>query len=136
MEAADFLLMAPEALRRKAKLGEIPGAKPGKHWVFIEEHLAEWLRNRYANSTKILLTYLFSRVTIQRHKFGTVYFCIWCYNYCMKRNCLMNTNPHLKDPKQRIKLIRRSVESSSAIEGIFVKLGRKKHSSRRKKSIG
>lgn len=38
----------------------------------------------------------------------------------------MATNPYLKNPKQRAKLIRRSVETSSAIEGIHVKLGRRK----------
>ena len=48
-EAAAFLKMHPEALRRKAKTGKIPGAKPGKSWVFLEEDLVEYLRSLYAN---------------------------------------------------------------------------------------
>ncbi|MFQ6024276.1 MAG: helix-turn-helix domain-containing protein [Acidiferrobacterales bacterium] len=47
-EAARFLRMNPEALRQKAKAGRIPGAKPGKCWVFLEQDLAEYLRSQYA----------------------------------------------------------------------------------------
>lgn len=36
LEAATFLRMHPEELRRRAKLGHIPGAKPGKSWVFCK----------------------------------------------------------------------------------------------------
>ncbi len=39
--------MNPEALRQKAKAGVIPGAKPGKCWVFLEEDLAEYIRTAY-----------------------------------------------------------------------------------------
>jgi hypothetical protein len=46
-EAAEFLKMNPEVLRRKAKSGEIPGRKAGKHWIFIREHLADWVSGRY-----------------------------------------------------------------------------------------
>lgn len=46
-QAADFLCMNPEALRQKAKAGVIPGAKPGKCWVFLEEDLAEYIRTAY-----------------------------------------------------------------------------------------
>jgi hypothetical protein len=42
-EAADFLKMNPEVLRRKAKLGLIPGRKAGKRWIFVCEHLADWV---------------------------------------------------------------------------------------------
>ena len=49
-EAAAFLKMCPEALRRKAKVGEIPGAKPGKCWCFLEEDLIVYLRQCYAHS--------------------------------------------------------------------------------------
>ncbi len=46
-EAADFLLMNAEVLRRKASKGEVPGRKTGKRWVFIKEHLADWVSGRY-----------------------------------------------------------------------------------------
>jgi len=47
LEAAAFLKMNPEVLRRKAKLGEVPGRKVGKKWVFVEEHLADFVSGRY-----------------------------------------------------------------------------------------
>ncbi len=47
-EAARFLKLSPEALRRKAKAGVIPGAKPGKCWCFHEPDLVDYLRSRYA----------------------------------------------------------------------------------------
>ncbi len=43
-EAAAFLRMNPETLRQKTKAGIIPGAKPGKCWVFLEDDLAEYIR--------------------------------------------------------------------------------------------
>ena len=46
-EAAAFLKMHPQTLRSKAVSGEIPGAKPGKNWVFIEEDLVENVRSQY-----------------------------------------------------------------------------------------
>lgn len=46
IEAAQFLKMNAEVLRRKAKAGDIPGKKPGKHWVFIREHLADFISGR------------------------------------------------------------------------------------------
>ena len=48
IEAAEFLKMHPEELRKKAKAGFIPGAKAGKRWVFIDEDLVAYLRSRYA----------------------------------------------------------------------------------------
>ena len=51
-EAAEFLKMTPEGLRRKAAKGEIPGAKPGKRWCFREDDLAEYLRSFYATPAK------------------------------------------------------------------------------------
>lgn len=47
IEAAKFLHMNPEVLRRKAKQGKIPGRKAGKKWVFVKEHLAEFISGRY-----------------------------------------------------------------------------------------
>lgn len=47
-EAAHYLRMSPAVLRQKAKCGVIPGAKPGKRWVFLESELAQYLRSLYA----------------------------------------------------------------------------------------
>lgn len=47
-EAAAFLHMNPEALRQKAKVGMIPGAKIGKRWIFVELDLVHHIRSRYA----------------------------------------------------------------------------------------
>lgn len=47
LEAADFLLMNAEVLRRKTSKGDVPGRKTGKRWVFIKEHLADWVSGRY-----------------------------------------------------------------------------------------
>ena len=46
-EAAVYLLMNAEVLRRKASDGEIPGRKAGKRWVFVQDHLADWISGRY-----------------------------------------------------------------------------------------
>lgn len=46
-EAASFLKMTPETLRKKAINREVPGAKPGKRWCFCEDDLAEYLRSLY-----------------------------------------------------------------------------------------
>jgi hypothetical protein len=53
-EAAKFLFMNAEALRRKASAGEIPGRKTGKRWVFIKEHLADWVSGRYPDRGQTL----------------------------------------------------------------------------------
>ncbi len=47
-EAAAFLQMNPESLRQRVKAGAIPGAKPGKCWVFVEDDLVAYLRSLYA----------------------------------------------------------------------------------------
>jgi hypothetical protein len=48
-QAADFLKIHPQTLRTRALTGELPGAKIGKSWVFIEEDLAAAIRSRYSN---------------------------------------------------------------------------------------
>lgn len=53
-EAAHFLKMHPEEVRRRAKSGIIPGAKSGRSWVFIDTDLAEWLRSLYARPRQAL----------------------------------------------------------------------------------
>jgi hypothetical protein len=52
-EAAEFLKMNTEVLRRKATSGEIPGRKPGKRWVFVQEYLADWLKGDYATERQV-----------------------------------------------------------------------------------
>ena len=46
-EAAAFLKIHPVTLSEKANSGEIPGARIGKRWVFIEVDLAEHIRAQY-----------------------------------------------------------------------------------------
>jgi hypothetical protein len=47
-QAANFLQMNPESLRRKAKTGQIPGAKIGRSWLFYESDLVAHLRSLYS----------------------------------------------------------------------------------------
>jgi len=58
-EAAEFLKMHPEEVRRRTKAGLIPGAKAGRAWVFLEVDLADWLRSLYCPSLP------FSRITLK-----------------------------------------------------------------------
>lgn len=51
-QAADFLKMHPESLRRRAVAKEIPCAKPSKAWVFIDTDLADWIRGQYADRAR------------------------------------------------------------------------------------
>jgi len=53
-EAAQFLKIHPEELRRRAKAGIIPGAKVGKCWVFVEDDLVAYLRSLYATPRQAL----------------------------------------------------------------------------------
>lgn len=41
-EVAQMLLMKPETLAMKARIGEIPGVKIGRAWLFCGETI-EWL---------------------------------------------------------------------------------------------
>ena len=45
-EAATLLKLHPEVLRRKVLLGEVPGRKVGKKWLFVEEHLCDFISGR------------------------------------------------------------------------------------------
>jgi hypothetical protein len=53
-EAGQFLKMHPEEVRRRVKVGTLPGAKAGRAWVFIEEDLANYLRSLYASNRQAL----------------------------------------------------------------------------------
>ena len=59
-QAAAFLRLHPEELRRRAKLGLIPGAKVGRAWVFLMEDLAAHLRSLYSRPRQAL------RVTLRK----------------------------------------------------------------------
>jgi excisionase family DNA binding protein len=52
-QAAVFLRLHPQTVRKLAVAGEIPAAKPGKRWVFVEQDLAEWLRSRYRSPGQV-----------------------------------------------------------------------------------
>ena len=49
-EAARFLGLSPEALRREATTGVILGAKAGKSWCFNEPGFVDTLRSRDARA--------------------------------------------------------------------------------------
>jgi excisionase family DNA binding protein len=50
LEAADYLKVHWQTLRRKAKSGEIPAAKLGRRWVFLQIDLVSYLRSHYSTS--------------------------------------------------------------------------------------
>jgi excisionase family DNA binding protein len=43
-EAAAFLGLHPDDVRRYARKGMIPCRKVGKRWLFHKAHLVEWLK--------------------------------------------------------------------------------------------
>ena len=43
IEAASLLRMHPKTLKKKARLGEIPGRHVGKYWRFRVSDLNDWL---------------------------------------------------------------------------------------------
>ena len=45
-ETARFLKVHTETISRLAKTGQLPGAKIGRAWVFLEEDLIEYLRDQ------------------------------------------------------------------------------------------
>jgi len=53
-QAAHFLNICPEELRRRAKAGRVPGAKVGKCWVFLEPDLADYVRSLYSSPQQAL----------------------------------------------------------------------------------
>src|SRR6266581_498266 len=46
-EAAKLLHIHPVTLLRKAQSGDVPAAKPGKCWVFVDIDLVDYLRSNY-----------------------------------------------------------------------------------------
>ncbi|ACK78199.1 MAG: helix-turn-helix domain-containing protein [Gammaproteobacteria bacterium] len=46
-DAAKFLNLSKEEVRRRAKKGTIPAAKPGRCWAFLEDDLVAYFRSLY-----------------------------------------------------------------------------------------
>ena len=67
-EAAEFLKMNPEGLRRLAANKKIPAGKPGKCWCFLEEDLVNYIRS----FTIIPAKYRRVSLTIEEKKYGTL----------------------------------------------------------------
>lgn len=47
-QAAEILRMHKVTVRNKARAGELPAAKIGKRWLFVEVDLINWLRLQYS----------------------------------------------------------------------------------------
>lgn len=69
VEAAAFLGIHKDTLLSRAKAGQIPGAKVGKSWVFIDEDLADFIRSKYSHS--FLSTNSCQSISKQDQKAGT-----------------------------------------------------------------
>jgi len=50
--AAALLICHPETVRQMADAGELPAAKVGRAWVFVEVDLIAWLRTQYGREKK------------------------------------------------------------------------------------
>ena len=48
-DAAQFLQLHPVTLQRMAKRGEVPAAKLGRRWIFLEIDLVACMRAQYAS---------------------------------------------------------------------------------------
>ena len=68
--AADYLKMGEDMVRRKARTGEIPGAKIGRRWVFLKGDLAAAIRgaysSRYTNRKAQKITMFDSRLAAKK----------------------------------------------------------------------
>ncbi|MEE3160955.1 MAG: helix-turn-helix domain-containing protein [Pseudomonadota bacterium] len=53
-EAAKYLQLHKETLRQKVRNDEIPAAKIGRRWVFIEDDLEMFLRSHYADKWRAI----------------------------------------------------------------------------------
>ena len=53
-EAAQFLHVHPEELRKRARRGKIPGAKVGRAWILLEDDLVEHVRSLYPQPRQAL----------------------------------------------------------------------------------
>ncbi|WP_445082549.1 helix-turn-helix domain-containing protein [Candidatus Nitrotoga sp. AM1P] len=46
--------MHPNSVQSKARSGEIPAAKPGKCWAFLQDDLVSYLRSLYSSKWRTL----------------------------------------------------------------------------------
>ena len=51
-QAGAWLKCDPETVRAMAASGELPAAKVGRAWVFVDVDLIEWLRSQYRASCR------------------------------------------------------------------------------------
>jgi len=49
-EAARYLRLSQEAVKKQAQRGDIPGRQVGKHWRFLKAALDDWLRRPSSKS--------------------------------------------------------------------------------------
>lgn len=57
-EAAALLELHPNTVRSQARRGELPGAKVGRSWRFMEADLVAWVRQGYPESARVQLSAL------------------------------------------------------------------------------
>jgi excisionase family DNA binding protein len=43
-EAAEYLRLGVETVKRKARAGELPASKTGRKWLFLRSELDAWLK--------------------------------------------------------------------------------------------
>jgi hypothetical protein len=53
-QASAFLHMHREEIRKRAKLGRLPGAKIGRAWAFLEDDLVDYIRANYSEGRQAL----------------------------------------------------------------------------------
>ena len=46
-DVSEILSWHPDTVRRKACTGELPAAKVGKRFIFLEEDIIAWIRSQY-----------------------------------------------------------------------------------------
>jgi DNA repair protein RadD len=51
-QAAAYLGINPDVLRRYARKGLIPARKVGRKWLFHKDHLVEWLKGNQKGGEK------------------------------------------------------------------------------------
>ncbi|WP_409449687.1 helix-turn-helix domain-containing protein [Candidatus Igneacidithiobacillus taiwanensis] len=56
-EAAEFLKISEEEVKRRLRRGEIPGVKPGKRWVIMEQDLVAYFDSLYARKRQASLSH-------------------------------------------------------------------------------
>lgn len=53
IEAANFLKCGEDTVRELAAAGDMPSAKVGRAWVFVDVDLIDWLRSQYKSCHSI-----------------------------------------------------------------------------------